>query len=881
MGLHGLLHPLWIVGRKGIKLHAHKIRGKQQLFGIFCAEIAPTAYFRNMTHRFWPLLLLLFSAFSAQAQHFLEGQVRDAENKEPLPFVNMLVNAGKTGVITDINGRFRIQQTAPIQNIKLSYVGYEILQYQPPKGSQKVEILLQKKSFGLQEVTIFAGENPAHRVIQEAVRRRNDNHPEKLQSFQYTAYNRFVVTIDSSEQPLIDSITMLVKKRSDQSDTTLLDSSDYRMTQYFRARDLFLSESVSEKIFRAPDISQEQIVATRTSGVLNPVFLLLSSQFQSFSFYNDYISILDIRYLNPLSPGSTSKYFFQLQDTLYDGSDSVYVISFEPRKSSNISGMKGLLYIHTNGYAIQNVLAEPADTVAGLQMRIRQHYDLIDGQHWFPTQLNTTILLKSIKVSGVHPMAIANAYLSNIQVNPPIQRSDIQLNGTEVLRDASNKPIGYWEPFRREALSDRDLETYRYIDSISTQFKLERRLRYALAVSTGRLPVGPVDLRLRDILGGNRYEGLRLGMGLATNDKVNRWFSVGGYAAYGFRDRQGKYGLNADVFFDARKRFSLSAFGHNDLVVNGGYQLFNSHAGLLNNNPDQLTQYFNRYFDREQALGARFRFLHVRYLSGDVSFKGSYRRQTPWFQYRYLPLAPGYPNATLPEAAAPPAFTYREAGVQLRYAFREKILRLADREVTVGNRYPVVYFNYQKGFQAFGGDFDYHRLLLRVEKDFIIRNAGVFTAVGTAGAVFSNSSLPLQQLFYMRGTGRENGFMVPLNFQTFDMHDFAGNRFAQIQLRHNFESLLFKTDKQQPVFALHHNSGISILDAPGDHYFTDPASFVARVADMRLGYHESGVSLTNIKLLGSRWGLGVFYRYGPYSTNRLADNFAFKLALTP
>jgi hypothetical protein len=834
-----------------------------------------------MAQRILSLLLLLFTGFVAQAQYLLEGQVLDAENKQSLPFVNMLVNEGKTGVITDINGRFRIQISEPIRSLKLSYVGYELLAYSPPAGRTKVTISLTKKSFGLQEVTVLAGENPAHRVIQEAVRRRNANNPEKLNSFRYTAYNRFVVTIDSNDRPLVDTIATTLKKRKDQSDTLLTDSSNYERAQFFRARDLFLSESLSEKTFRAPDLSQEQIIATRTSGVQNPLFLLLSSQFQSFSFYSDYISILDIRYLNPISPGSTGKYFFQLQDTLYDASDTIFVISFKPRQSSNISGMKGLLYIHTNGYALQNVLAEPADTIAGLQLRIRQHYDLINGQRWFPTQLNTTIFFKSIDLGGIHPVAVANAYLSNIQINPPVKRSDIQVNGSEVLRDATNKPIGYWEPFRREALSERDWETYRFIDSISTQFKLERRLRYALAVSTGRLPVGPVDLRLRDILGGNRYEGVRLGMGVATNDKVSHWFSVGGYAAYGFQDRQGKYGLNTDFFFDPRKKFSLSFFGHNDLVVNGGYQLFNNQTGLINTHPDQLTQFFNRFFDREQAIGARFRFLNVRYLSGDISFKGSYRQQTPWFHYRYLPLAPGYPTATLPEAAAPPAFNYREAGVQLRYAFREKTLRMADREITVESKYPIVYLNYHKGFAGFGGDFNYHRLLLRVEKDFIIRNAGVFTAVATGGAVFSNSSLPIQQLFFMRGTGRNNGFMVPLNFQTFDMHDFAGNRFAQLNLRHNFESLFFKTDKQQPIFALHHNSGISILDAPSDHYFTEATRFVARITDARLGYHESGVSLTNILLLESRWGLGVFYRYGPYSSTKLLDNFAFKLALTP
>lgn len=824
------------------------------------------------------LLLLCATLSPAWSQYVLEGKVLDATNNQPLPFVNILINDQKSGAITDIDGRFRISQAEPIRQLRLSYVGYENHTQAIAVGVTKVNILMQRKTAVLQEVAVVAGENPAHRIIREAVRMRDENNPEKLANFRYTAYNRFVVTIDSSDQPLNDSIRVVELK-----DSVRYDSSNYEMAKFFRARDLFLTESLSERNFVAPDLSHEKVLATRTSGIQNPMFVMLSTQLQSFSFYPDYISILDVRYLNPISPGSTSRYFFHLEDTLYDGSDSIYVLSFKPMKGSNIQGMKGLLYIHTAGYAIQNVLAEPADSLPGLSIRIRQQYKRVDGRKWFPSQLNTDIYFAGLALgTNARPVAIARSYLTDIQLNPGLRKRDIALNGTEVLRDATNKPIGFWEPYRPDSLSERDLETYRFIDSISTQFKLEQRLRWALALSTGRLPFGPIDLRLRDILGGSRYEGLRVGLGLASNDKLSPWFSVGGYAAWGFHDKQGKYGFNTDFYFDKRKRYQFSLFGHNDLIVNGGYQLFNNETALINAHPDQLVYFFNQFFDRERAVGAKFRFLNVRYLSGDIGFKSSFREQTPWFHYRYVPLAPGYAwGASLPEAVDAPAFQYRELGVQLRYAFREKTLRLLDREYTIENRYPIVYASYQRGLKIWGGEWDYHRLVGRIEKNWVIRNAGMLSAVLSAGAAWGPESLPIQQLFFMRGIGRTNGLFVPFAFQTIDMHEYAGDQFAELHLRHNFESLLFRTEKQQPVFAIHHNSGWSRLSAPGDHYFTEAARFPARAVDMRLGYHESGFSVSNIQLLNNRWGVGVFYRYGAYSAAAWQQNMAFKLVLTP
>ena len=46
------------------------------------------------------------------------------------------------------------------------------------------------------------------------------------------------------------------------------------------------------------------------------------------------------------------------------------------------------------------------------------------------------------------------------------------------------------------------------------------------------------------------------------------------------------------------------------------------------------------------------------------------------------------------------------------------------------------------------------------------------------------------------------------------------------------------------------------------------------------GYYESGVLFNNmLNQLFIGYGLGVFYRYGPYSLEKTIDNFAFKFTI--
>lgn len=72
------------------------------------------------------ILVLMCSVGSIAQQQLMKvtGIVTDAETKEPLPGVTVLVEGTKTGVITDVDGKYTINVT-PGSTIDFSFIGYE------------------------------------------------------------------------------------------------------------------------------------------------------------------------------------------------------------------------------------------------------------------------------------------------------------------------------------------------------------------------------------------------------------------------------------------------------------------------------------------------------------------------------------------------------------------------------------------------------------------------------------------------------------------------------------------------------------------------------------------------------------------------------------
>lgn len=797
------------------------------------------------------LLISIFVADSLSAQD-IYGRITDSRTKEPLAFVAVIEKGTGNGIYSDIEGYFRLNLQSQNNPLVFHYVGYEDREIKWSE-QQDWKIQLVSKANLLGEVVVLPGVNPAERIIRKAIENKKINNPESDTPFTYDSYNKLVFGMSLDTAILADTA-----KRA------AMDTTKQQVYNFFEQQYLFMMESVTKRKFYPPDHSEETIIANRVSGLKSTDFFLLGTQLQSFSFYGETVDLLGYSYMSPLANGAISKYRFELADTTYIGVDTVFTIAFQPKKGKNFTGMKGHLYINTNGFALQNVLAEPFEH-NGTNIKIRQQYEFVDNRKWFPLQLNSTIIFENLSVIGNEPLTgEGRSYIKNLVLDAPVKRKEFTPVTLLMAPKAGQQPDSIWNKYREHELDKRELKTYHVIDSVGKEINLDKKLKLFEALSTGLLPLGPVSFDLTKLLRFNNYEGWRLGGGLRTNDKISDKFSVGGYFAYGFKDKQWKYGGDALIHLYRKRNAWMKLIYENDVMELGGNQFIKPASGLSFTNiyPIFISRMDQREKYEVQLNGRAIGNLTVN-LFGNHQFVKTFR------DYEFRTYQSEGLNLHSNE------FNLTETGAILRFAPGEKLVRLSNKEVRLGGRYPVFYARYTRGWNdLLDGDFSYNRYDAMIEKTFKILNVGDLSVSTVAG--YMPDDVPLSLLYNAMGTNNLNyekkwlGIATPGAFETMQTNEFQHSQFVAVHVRHNFKQLLLKTEKFKPQFVLVHNMLWGKFDFPDSHNFDVKAA--------EKGYYESGFHIDGLMKSGiTSLGLAAFYRYGPYHRAKEIENFAFKL----
>lgn len=793
------------------------------------------------------MLLLPAIGAWAQSEYPLKGSVTELGSSRALAFVSVGVKGQSIGTTTDIEGRFKLNVATLPVTLVFTYVGYEAKTVTVTAGmeTQVISVALKKKDFQLKEVVVKAGANPAIPIIKKVVANRDKNNPEKLESYTYTSYNKLILTANN------DSLTKLKG-----------DTAKEKVMKFFERNHLFLLETVTNKKFIAPNLSNEDITGIRASGFKDPSFMALATQLQSFTFYNELIELGDKAYLNPVSKNSENKYLFVLEDTLYEKSDSIYVISFQPRNGKNFDAMTGVLYINTNGYAIQNVIAKPAEE-DNFGIKIQQKYELIDGKKWFPVQLNTDLLFKNAQFNSANLIGIGRTYLSEIKINPTIMRSEFITIDMVLDPRATEKDDKFWDIHRPDTLDKRERNTYVVIDSLGEANNLDKKLRAFVALSNSRLPIKSIDLELDKIIRYNAYEGIRLGAGFHTNSRFSRVVNTGGYAAYGFKDKGFKWGYDLSVRLIKRPDLKIKALWMSDVkesaqpIIQGVRQA--SYVERIRN------AFVNRMdFLNKGEVSVSFRTPgYLRF----VVFGNNTKVQA---KYTY-----GF-STSVDDTVGVNKYTFTEAGVSVRFAFKEKLFDTGKFVASLGTTYPVVYVQYTRGLTGIlNGGYAYNKIDVKVENTFTLKNLGRSSFAFYAGYIDRPSPYILN--YTTRSAYGPNPYVASMfSYETMRMNEFLSDTYASLFFRHNFKNLLYKgkSKRFQPQLILIHNMGWGRLSDPESHRSVD-------LKTLEKGYFESGFLINDIYKSGlTGLGIGTYYRYGPNSLPKWNNNLAVKLSLS-
>ena len=817
----------------------------------------------------------------AHGQSVIEGRVKDRETGEPLAFVNIVYNERGTGTTTGLDGYFIVSTEEPPPFLKFSYVGYEPLIISPVKGdnSRLLMVKMDRKPYLLDEITVKPGSNPAHRIIRQAYRNRRINNPEMLRSFSYNSYNKLFFTLvpdsmlyrvnlpESSGVSIRFDYAGTAGKAPDRPDDNYSvserpDSGDIRVSKFTESQHLFLMETVSAREYRYPGRNNERVTASRVSGFRDPSFPLLATQIQSFSFYEDFVFILDRKYLSPVSRGSESRYMFILEDSLLtEQNDTLFIISFRPYPNRNFDGLQGLVYINSKGYAVQNIITEPSEPGRLFTIRIRQNYMHIDNRQWFPYELDTDIIFgrESISTrseSNYILLGTGRSYLTDIEIDPVITGRRFNNVELTVSPDAHRKADEYWDNYRTEPLTDKEVRTYHVIDSIGEKAGFDRRLRIFEALASGYIPAGPLFIDYRSLIGYNYFEGFRAGLRVITSERISDRFSLGGYVARGFGDGRFKYGAETGLILSRPADLRMDLSYSRDAEEAGNYRFLDHYTPFSSVN---YRQYMIGRMDYSDSYNASLSMRMMRH------FKGS-------FYLTHSDVRSGDEYMFIRNNLATNSFRFTEAGLKLRFAYRERFMETPrGSRISLGTKYPVLWVNIGKGLEIIDGEYNYTRVRAGIMQSYLTRSLGMTAVFIEGGLVFG--AVPLQRLY--NGNGSYRGFSpeVANSFATMRMGEFVSDGFVSIFFRQNFGNLLFRGGKFRPEFVFVTSAGFSRLSDNPDH-------LNITLRSMERGFFESGLLINNLfSQFFASYGAGVFYRYGPYSFDRLIDNFAFKFTL--
>lgn len=819
--------------------------------------------------RYWFWFLIMFAA-TMKAQTTINGIVKDASTQKKLAFANIQLDNG-TKINTDVDGKFFYQSPSKINSIAISYLGYQTKI--EPVNKNYLTILLAPATHPLDEVFI-ANENAANAVIKKVIARKAQNNPQqKLNSFQFTTYNKLLVS--ANPDSISGKIDSLFTEVATGKQFLKIDSSEYKFKKIIDKQHLFLAEKVSKFQFSKP-VVKETVLGSKMAGFKEPIYEYFGFKLQSFSIYDDQYELFETHYKSPIGHNAFREYSFKINDTVLIDGREVLIVYFKNKHKRK--GLEGILYIDSKNYAVAKAVMRVRgilDITAIHEFRYFPEHDL-----WFSAKKNfkiikgkgkeaTTILggrisfeadredeNQSRKKSSDFTFLTSETAVYNIQFNTAvaIKKSHISV---DVKNDANQKTETFWQQNRIEALDQRSVKTYQTLDSIAAANHLEGKIKFGRKIINGYLPISIIDFDLRHFLSFNNFEGFRFGLGGNTNEKFSKTYRIEGYTAYGLKDETLKYHVG---FASRIGNFSNTWIGisyTDDIreIASTNFAIDKRAFKLYDPRPINISTFYNY-----QAWRA---FIETKIIPKTESiWQLSHSQIKPLFDYQFNDNGQLYTD-----------FKISSAMVSLQWNPFSDYMQTPNGKIEIEKRFPKFTFQFMQSLpNILENDFNFAKLDFRVDYEKKYLNGQKSAVMAQLGYLMGN--VPITHLYNSSPNNLTKDNLLQRitiagknSFETMFFNEFFSDKFAFLQLKHGFKRVeIIKKVKPQLVVVTRMAWG-NLSDK------TQHLGIAFKTLEK--GFIESGIELNKIY---KGFGLSGFYRYGPNQLSRFEDNLALKLS---
>ena len=800
--------------------------------------------------------LLLFAPLMVISQINISGKIIDKSTGEPLPFAT-LTTSENSYTLSSSQGDFHLKCNKLPFEISVSYLGYKSSKITIKSADKKSDILIKlvPKPQSLEAVKIDDEGNIALKIINEAIERKKQNDAlERLETFQYKSYSKFKITEDNEAQ------------------LASADTADVDFESIFNKAHSFLSEKVSIHQFQRNKGTKETVLANRMTGFKKPVYDVLGIELQSTSLYEKDYVVFNNRYAGPLSDNALKNYYYKVIDTL-QGSQPAYVILFQPRRSKKVASLEGVLYLDMESFAIQKAIAEVKGEV---NIMVTHDFKFFSEKNiWFPTNQLLTIKpgfgkqkvslfggqisVGSLQNSRKDEIANNDFLISETDIYEIELDPDITLkNSTAAISidpEAINRDEIYWERYRTDTITAKDIYSFAVVDSIVKAQRIERRIDVLQSFSIGYYPLGFFNFDLTYPLKYNNYEGIRTGLGGKTNEKFSEQFRLESYLVYGFRDHRFKYGLGGGILLNKDSRSWLNINYQDDIKEVGSYAYLTDRRVYSLFEP-RLVNIDFYYKHKTWSTSLQHRISPKMLTETQVSVSSI--DQTGGYTF-------------VDDGVAFSSYKMAESSLSLRWTPFSKYLKTPNGYKEIHDGYPKITAQYTQGFKGFlESNFNYSKIGIKTE--YVVNRLNLSQTSFLFEADIASGNIPLTHLFhaYPNAPTKETvlqRFSVAgrRSFETMYFGEFFSDKLVTLQIRHKLPPFRI-SETIKPELSLINRYAIGDVSNQANHqgvFFNS----------LKHGYQESGLELNKIF---AGFGISLAYRYGAYHLPQFEDNLSFK-----
>lgn len=690
------------------------------------------------------------------------GVVLDSITNQPLPFASVYTDKHNRGTVCDTTGNFVLFVKSVPKTLTASATGYRplTLKIDTLPNTNEIRFPLSSTAKALDEVVVRQQKNkyskknnPAVDMMQRVRANSKERDPLNQPYYGYDSYEKIVLSADRIDPQDLEDGSFFSKHFNFMKQYV-----DTNSISGAKVMNLTMKEKASKNIFRSNPKKEMEIVVGAQEGGVDKAFdeqgnlsVFLRDVLREVDIYQNDITIMQNRFVSPLSVIAADYYRFYLEDTVCDGRDSLAVLSFGPKNPQSF-GFNGKLYVADfKGMPWIKKVAIKVPRNINLNyvknLHVDQDYELDDAGLRHKTR--DVMTLEMEVVPGVPLFYARRETARNNFINKILDEyiAFFDIEGNQVfMADARVQPPEWWEQRRSIPLRNSEKGMISMIDnlrSVPLFYWTEKILAilvngYIQTGKNSKFDIGPVNT----IISGNSVEGVRLRLGgMTTANLSKRWFARG-YAAYGTRDHRWKYRIESDVSFVDKKYHSYE-FPIHGLRLEHEYDLFRPGQHYLFTNADNVFLSWNRC---PNDLVTYRRHSKISYMlerrSGfalTASLMHSRLESTQWLPF------------TLSSGASFHHYDQAAVRVEARYAPGEKFYQASSKRMPINMDAPIFVLSHEYGPKGILGS---ARTINKTEfsfqkrfwfstfgySDVILKGAKIWSSVNYPDLLWANSN---------------------------------------------------------------------------------------------------------------------------------------------